>query len=48
MIETSARLVDGAETAFAEQILVGEVACRGGQLGEVVQRELRAALLDPP
>jgi hypothetical protein len=46
--ETSARLVDGAEAAFAEQIVVGEVSRRGRQLGEVVERELRAALLDPP
>ena len=46
--ETSARLVDGAEAAFAEQVLVGEVARGGGQLGEVIQREPGAALLDSP
>ena len=48
MIATLARLVDGAESASAEQVVVGEAARRGRQLGEVVQRELGAALLDPP
>jgi hypothetical protein len=46
--DTTARLVDRTESASAEQVLVGEVARGGGQVGEVVERELRAALLDPP
>jgi hypothetical protein len=37
-----------AETASAELVLVGEVPRHGGQLREVVERELGAALLDPP
>ena len=37
---SSARLVDGAEAAFAEPVLVGEVPGGGCQLGEVVEREL--------
>ena len=32
------------EAAFAEQVLVGEIARRGRQLGEVVQRELLSIL----
>ena len=37
---SSARLVDGADAAFAEPVLVGEVPGGGCQLGEVVEREL--------